>query len=262
MLAALTFRAKVDLAARAGVGLVAFLALCSLVGLINLNAYGKFTINEVKGSDFQSALGALQRASYLHRKPYLPVPEEARMEIYRESPSFAKLRPYLDPEVDTAPWWVASCELYKTTCGDIASGWFVWALRDAASRFGIHTDAAVAAKFYRSMAEEIEVACEHGRLTCGGCDQALSLPGRMMKAASFITMRPPMSFAPLRSDIDEDTRLAVMALLNEPIQVEKTTTRFLLEGWYKGNGEEWIGTASLGASWIDLNRIASPDSGG
>src|SRR6476661_3163976 len=53
--------------------------------------YGTFTLNEIKGRSFQSALIALQRASAPYWRPYLPVPKAARLEIYKQSPTFAQL---------------------------------------------------------------------------------------------------------------------------------------------------------------------------
>jgi len=199
------------------------MAVVAAVGLINLHYYGRYVINEVKDSDFQAAIGSLQRAAYPDQQPYLPVPKAARLRIYQYSPSFAKLKFFLDPDGAPSPWNYGCTSGYPVPCDDIAAGWFVWAVRDAASRIGAHHDPTTAAHFYRQLSNQVDDACSAGKLTCGPWlpplipyldrSEIFALPSTMMLALETIGMRTPMSFAPLSSKI-ADGRTNALALLN------------------------------------------------
>jgi hypothetical protein len=135
------------------------------IGLLNKMAYGSFVLIEMSEANFQRALGALQRVGASYNRPYLPLPREARALVYAESTSFAKLKPFLDPP-DNGQWINVACRILPSTCGDIGGGWFMWALRDAAAKAGMHETPKKAAAFYHSLAHEVESACETGRLKC------------------------------------------------------------------------------------------------
>jgi hypothetical protein len=216
------FRAQVF---KPAVALASAMAAVAVVGLINLHQYGRYTLNEVKDSDFQAALASLQRAAYPDEQPYVPVAKAARLRIYQYSPSFAKLKSFLDPDNAPSPWNFGCASGYPVPCDEIAGGWFVWAIRDAAQRIGMHHDPTTAAHFYRQLSNEVEDACSTGKLTCGPwlpplipyLDRAeiFALPGAMMLALETIGMRPPMSFFPYPSSITGGGTNA-LALLNMP----------------------------------------------
>ncbi len=63
------------------------------VGGANAHVYGRFIVSELRDGDFQSALTWLQRASSTHWRPYVGVPREARLELYRHSPTLPRSRP-------------------------------------------------------------------------------------------------------------------------------------------------------------------------
>lgn len=70
---------------------------------------------------------------------------------------------------------------------EIAGGWFLWALRDAAAAVGYHKDASTAAAYYRRLAEEINGACAQGQLTCHGERHTLSPVLQRRHIAPFLT---------------------------------------------------------------------------
>jgi hypothetical protein len=240
--------------------LASALLVCIAVAAGNYAAYGVFILNEIKDGDFQAAMTALQRGSYSYRQPYLPVPRPARAKLYEVSPSFGRLKPYLE----TGPQWIeAGCPWYPNACGDIAGGWFVWALRDAAGRAGMVRTAVEARAFYRAIAEEVDAACERKIITCGGWippympgfmewSQLKSLPQRSVKAASFISMLVPIGFTPLKSEIEQPDR--ILSLLNYPLYVGPLRTEITLLGWYRGVGDQWF-TVDRGK----VERLASSD---
>ena len=136
------------------------------IGMLNKMMYGRFVLIEMNDGDFQHAMTVLQRVGAPYERAYLALPFEARQVVYAESPSFAKLKDFLDPPDHRNPWNNTACRLLPTTCGDIGGGWFMWALRDAASKAGMHETPEKAAAFYRTLASEVETACETERLKC------------------------------------------------------------------------------------------------
>ena len=80
------------------------------------------------------------------------------------SPAFASLAPYFDGP--GKGWESFTCSLYPSACGEIGSGWFVWALRDAAAKSGHYSSPAEASAFYGRIADEITAACGRGALDC------------------------------------------------------------------------------------------------
>ncbi|MBI2213836.1 MAG: hypothetical protein HYU52_09325, partial [Acidobacteria bacterium] len=50
--------------------------------------------------------------------------------------------------------------------GEIAGGWFMWALRDAVAGAGFYSDGRKASAFYDRLAAEVLEACRAGRLDC------------------------------------------------------------------------------------------------
>ena len=255
---------------RSGVGLIACAFIVGMVGLANLIFYGSFSVNEMKDADFQAAMTALQRASFAYHRPYLPVPKEARLRIYEQSPSFAKLKPFFDPEGANSPanW---GCEFYKSTCGDIAGGWFMWAFREGAQRIGAHATPRRAKQFYHEVATEINTACSEKRLICAGwslplvpmmtAEEMTTVPNHLMLALTYIALIPPIWFEPMKSVfMSTDRKEQILMLLNHPVHTEDgNLTPILLRiwGWYRGQGDSWISVS--GSSVKTLSRLPSPD---
>jgi hypothetical protein len=185
--------------------------LVSSVGLINRVKYGRFVLSEINSAQFQSAMNALQRASYPDWRPYVPVAAAARRRIYEQSPTFRQMQPMLDPPNGLNGWEATSCETFPQTCGDIGGGWFMWAFRDAADALGKHSSPRAAQEFYGKIASEVNAACAEGRLECARWlpplappftfSQVQSFPQTLLRAAEAVAMLPPIvagwvNFAP------------------------------------------------------------------
>ena len=242
------------------------------VGSLNKHFYGRFVLNEIKDSSFEDALNALQRASYQYHKAYLPVPKQARLLIYQQSPSLAKLKSYLDPDGKPSPWnYGCNLPIYRSVCGDIAGGWFVWAIRDAAQSVGMYKNADTAAQFYESITREVDLACAQGRLTCASWlpplvpymsyREILGVPSHIARILDFIVMRPPLSFDAGKSSIEDGARERVLEFLNYPTHFEAPPgVQFSLNGWFKGSGNEWITFDGVGLQGkLTVSRDPSPD---
>jgi hypothetical protein len=152
----------------------AFLLVVLTVNAINFVAYGVFRNNDFRSGPFPEAYGALARIKHGEWRRYVVVPRESRQWAYAASPAARELAPYLDGEMGRR--WVATSRGYPKpwgcaddpqTCGDeILSGWFVWALRDAAAAAGHHGSATAADAYYRRLASEINGACDRLAIPC------------------------------------------------------------------------------------------------
>ncbi|MFQ5416297.1 MAG: hypothetical protein ACE5FL_04515 [Myxococcota bacterium] len=150
------------------------------VAALNLRHYGVFTSVELTAKPFASAYGALARVSPADGVPRrrIPVPKDSRSQIYAVSPAFAELRPLLEGDLGER-WANASAEtLGPEGAGEIGGGWFLWALRAAAYLTHHHRSAPAAARYYGRIAEEVNSACDDGRLRCGPLRETLLAPWR------------------------------------------------------------------------------------
>lgn len=135
-----------------------------IISGMNLYNYGIFATNDFKEKNFKAALDAIHSVRTSEVTPYLPASKEKREILYNVSPSFGKLRDYFDgPGMG---WTGFGCQDYPLTCGDYASGWFMWALRDAAASAGFYQTPNTAKIFYKSIADEISLACSSGKISC------------------------------------------------------------------------------------------------
>ena len=145
-----------------------FLGVVGTVCALNLYYYGIYTTVEFKAAPFMDAYGALCRVTPKKWRPYIPVQREVRERIYAVSPAFAELRPYLEGSLGDA-WSGPGEATYGIEPGkkEIAGGWFMWALRDAASLAGHCKSGAGAMAYYQRIADEVNAACDDGRLAAG-----------------------------------------------------------------------------------------------
>lgn len=130
------------------------------IALINFNYYGVFRTNDVKSAPFLAAYGALTRVKHEHWRPTVPVSAEVRERVYRVSPAFAELKPFLERKGA----WRGHPSLYGS---DIGGAHFMWALRWAAALKGYYRSASSADAYYWRLANEVNKACKEKRLECG-----------------------------------------------------------------------------------------------
>ena len=141
------------------------------VGLVawqNYRHYGWFGTVESRAAAFQDAYGAMVRVKIGPEIPFVPVTRQAREAMYAVSPAFAELRPHLEGPIGLG-WSESSEYVTKQPPADrqIGGGWLMWALRDAVKAAGYCHSAAEALGFYRRLADEINQACDDGRLPAG-----------------------------------------------------------------------------------------------
>ena len=151
-----------------GIAAVAALLPVLVVSALNYRYYRWFGTVEFRAAEFQDAYGAMTRVRVGPDLPFVPVTREAREAMYAVSPTFAKLRPHFEGDIGLG-WAGASASLTNLPPDQrqVAGGWLAWALRDAVAAAGEAKSAGEAMAFYRTMANEINAACEDGRLPAG-----------------------------------------------------------------------------------------------
>ncbi len=135
-----------------------------MVSLLNNHYYGTRCVVELKSESFRSCYGALLRVKHKTR-PFIAVPFSVREKLYDVSPAFKELEPFLEGEQGKM-WRQFGCQVYPETCGDIASGWFLEAFRDAVALAGHHANGREADRYYSQLAQEINMACTENRISC------------------------------------------------------------------------------------------------
>jgi hypothetical protein len=252
---------------------LAFVAVQGSLMLVNRIAYGAATSIEIKSSPFKDALAALQSVEVGERIPYVPVSHQARLAIYEVSPTFRSLKDYLDPPSGSP--WQFGCQFYPQTCGDIAGGWFLWALRDAAAVNGHYASPKASGDFYRALTQEVQQACKEGRLKCSTSLLALmphisysqwaSLPHSLLYGLDQVTFRQPMGIDPGLSRGDPGIVASTVAFLGYPPRTPSSqdTDIYEIAGWYYPSPESWIAaeqTSTTGeVQHLTIAHIDSPD---
>ncbi len=150
------------------------------VAALNYRYYGVFEVVEMTGPAFKRANGALMRVKHEAWNQFACVPKDVRLKIYAVSPAFAELQEFLEGPPGLA--WGRAGETWliggTPSPPDIRGGFFVWALRHAAEQRGHHRSAIEAERFYSRIADEIEAACDDGRLDCGPKRASMTPPWR------------------------------------------------------------------------------------
>ncbi len=253
--------------------LIGFAAPNLIFGLGNLIAYGSFVGVDFKERNLVAAMAALESVKDGGEEGYVPVPHAAREAAYAVSPTFKRLEAYLDPPGGTSPWQ-DGCRFVQSTCGDIAGGWFIWALRDAASSVGGYKSPATAAALFRSIADEINRACSAGELHCHrNLLASLTSFGAGVYAGDPVTSfeRAMATIFLAHSTVAGGTSTGAspdfenaLALANYPPHTPRTTDRRIrVSGWYYAGTNVWptwrLTNASGAEVAASVDRVASSD---
>lgn len=243
-------------------------AFCSF----NWLAYGRFSGVETNSSPFKDALRVLQSVNAGRRIPYVPVSRKARYAIYTVSPTFRRLKGYLDPTNGKTPWQFG-CSIYPQTCGDIAGGWFMWALRDAVASKGYYTSAERADAFYRALTTEVTDACQDHRLQCSptftmmphiSSEQWRNLPASLIEGVRLVTEAQAVQLSSESSTGDASSLEAALSFLGNPpttpLYEAVADRRFHVAGWYRSRSGGWIsGLIEQPGVLVPIPRVPSPD---
>ena len=145
----------------AGAMLGTLLLLNLAVGAANYRTFGSFTKSELTAPSFRAAYRALLRIKPDREQRFVSVSTDALRKAYGVSPTFARLRPQLEGELGRN-WQVPAFSALGIH--EIGAPWFLWALRSTANTQGVHENAWSAQRFYQNVADEINRACDEGRV--------------------------------------------------------------------------------------------------
>ena len=153
-----------------------FATVVGLVDAVNLARYKVFRNNDFRSSDYQAAYGALARIRHDQWAPYVVFPQDARERAYSVSSAARDLKPYFEG-MGGDNWKKVSCEQTQgAVCGEIHSGWFMWALRDAVAVAGHYGSGRDSQAFYRRLAREVNAGCDSNAIACGPPNDSLIPP--------------------------------------------------------------------------------------
>jgi hypothetical protein len=157
------------------------------VSALNKKHYDWFGTCEFRAGEFRDAYGAMLRVRVGPELPFVPVTREAREAMARVSPKFAELQREFDAGL--AQGWAGASEFLTKLPpeqGQIGGGWLMWAFREATAKAGYHGTAAQALGFYRSLARELNQACDDGRLPAGPRRSGFLPPWRESQTGPFV----------------------------------------------------------------------------
>lgn len=231
------------------------------ISAVNKMKYGIYATNEFKHPAYLAAYGALSRVDHPDWQPYLAVPKDVRHMIYEVSPAFRELETILEGK----GYYEHGCPIYPHTCGDIASGWFMWALRDAVSQRGYCQSGEKAMAYYRRLADEVNQACRDGRLKCGPERAGMrppmrreyleALPMSVWRAARLLTGFTELSVNPVTST-GTPGQLYFFQDITQGLVVSpadgKTRPEVLIRGWAYRNGIRGVPDVRLASKGEDV----------
>jgi hypothetical protein len=265
------------LARNLGVAAAAFLVIYGAFIVGNRLVYGSFVGVDFKEHNFESTLELLADVDVGPRLAYVPVTNTARAEIAKVSPAFAPLSKVLAPgQPIFVGWNSVGCAVYPSTCSDIAGGWFMWALRDAAAESGFYQSPAIASESFGRIASEIAVACSTGRLSCRHrwlsylppltLGQWTALPSAMLSVLDRIMFLDPPLPAIEQKLLIRSRDAQYLDFLHEPY-VDPPIQRsyqLIVRGWYRDTeSPDWPVFKVYAEQGLDIQasttRLASPD---
>jgi hypothetical protein len=177
----------------AAIPAAAFAVVLGAVAGMNYRTYGVFIINELQAAPFRAAYGAVTRIRHDDWQRYIVFPKDAREKAYAVSAAARELRPSLDPP-DNPMWFKKYCEEIRIErCTGVPAAWFVWILRGSAANAGHHASATAARAYYRRLAEEINGACDAGRIACLARRATLAPPFRWHYVGDAVSHVPSLT---------------------------------------------------------------------
>jgi len=143
--------------------LLATIAIGTMLAGANYLRWGVFARYELAAPGFVRAIKDINAIDPGSPTPHhVTITALTRSKAYAVSPTFAELKFFF--EGPPGQWLAKNTEQIPGVSGEIANGWFYWALRDAAAIAGWHKSATNAEYKYNMLADELETAFADGRL--------------------------------------------------------------------------------------------------
>ena len=147
-----------------GVALAVLGVLLFAVFEANGRTFRAFAKSEMESRSYAAAFSALVRIKPPRVHRFVPVTKESLEIAFAVSPAFARLKSELDGGIGTA-WRIGSAA--DTGLPDeIRIDLLLWAIRNAAEARRIHENPKRADRFYSTVAQQINDACDEGKIEC------------------------------------------------------------------------------------------------
>ena len=133
------------------------ITMITTISTINYKYYGRFITNDFTSKDFKDAYGAITRIKQKKYIKRVPLNEESREELYRLSPTFKELKPFLEGK---------GKKYFNKPLNDYQEGFLYWAVREGAYELGYYKDAKTSKEFYTRLTNEINELCDNKKNEC------------------------------------------------------------------------------------------------
>ena len=128
---------------------------------MNYTHYGRFLISDFSQGEFKDAYGAMMSIKQDNPVDSVAVNKEVIDKLYKEVPTFAKLKDTLESKDIKNGYFDKTLKEYK-------GGSFYWALRMSAQQLGYYDSPQKAKQLYEDIYNEIVLAVNEGRLEVDG----------------------------------------------------------------------------------------------
>jgi len=159
--------------------------LIAIVASINYYHYGKFITCEFRSPEFKHAYSALTRIRSEADARYVPVSNRALEKAFAVSPAAAELASAFGTVEEITAENGQPEKRYKVV-RNIGASMFMWSFRGAAQHAGHFTDAVSSANYFQKVGDEINAACEDGRLDCRDNRESFAPPFPWQYSHDFI----------------------------------------------------------------------------
>ena len=207
--------------------------------IINYFHYGIPIVSEFRSPEFKQAVGALMRVGHIHPSGFVPVSRSAMAEVLASVEAAFSLRAHW-PRI-AAVWGGDLRFAVPGYEGELAGGWFVWALRDAVAAAGHYRSAPSARDFYSALGAGINAACDEGKLLCRARRDTLApeltkqrIPELITASWRALLFTVTLSSLPItapRSDDGEPSKLDRWNQVIGPVVKNSPPTSYSLSGW-------------------------------
>jgi hypothetical protein len=251
---------------------VTFLGADYLVAYLNFRHYGIFETNEFRAKSFLRAYGALSRIQHDRWQRYIPFPKDARQRAYAVSPSARELASSFEGATGNA-WLRTTCLWVRTqSCDEVGGGWEVWEFRSTVADAGHYHSGAEAMRFYDTLADEIDLACDHGAIPCLSSRATMSPPFRWEYLPETATAARPVARLTLKmndgrigsaASVGSAEEIAVFADMVGDVNTSSSRAEsHSIRGWVAAtSAQPAIGLVSHSAEEVQssLSTMEAPD---
>lgn len=147
--------------------LIIFFSVNFTIKMVNLSNYGKYTSTELFESNYTNLvnlLSSIDEDPDLRKEKGIIVSKKTLNKLYDISPTLSSISEYIESDMYQSFWQTIGD---NKNDGEMFSGYFFWALRDAVQSAGYYNSAKESNEFYGKIYNEIYTAIENGEIKKG-----------------------------------------------------------------------------------------------